>query len=292
MPPLNIAVVGGGVGGPCAAIGLAQNGHNVTVYERLTPEDSVGFAFRITPNSNRCLKFLGIDSMEGGAVSANSGRMMTSGGKLIAEFKENVDLEKANKGASVFAFRSSLQRQLVDRMAEAGVTLKTSRKVTSVDVDKITLTFDDGSIVSADLIIAADGVHSTIRPSIVDTSIYYPKCSTSHNCLRFMISKDAMFADPVASKSVDDDYKMFQYKGGEKRIIGYAVDHGRQYNINATHPAKLSSRETSHGDNNSAEAVGESNVFLSNRDNMLMNVLHSLQPLHLSRSRQGDICRI
>ncbi len=257
MAPLNIAVVGGGVGGPCAAIGLAQKGHNVKLYERSTPGDSVGFAFRITPNSDRCLKFLGIDTMDAGAVAANSGRMMNASGKIVAEFRENADMEKAKKGASVFAFRSSLQRQLLDRMAEAGVTLKTGVKVTSVDVDKTTLTFEDGSTMSADLIIAADGVHSAIRPSIVDASIHYPKPSTGYNCLRFMVPKEAMLTDPITSKVVDDDFKMFQWKGDKKRIIGYAVDHDNQYNINATHPVELSSRETSRGDNDGEQAVGE-----------------------------------
>lgn len=105
MRPLNIAVVGGGVGGPCAAIALAQNNHHVALYERATSTDGVGFAFRITPNSDRCLKFLGIDTMEGGAVPANTGRLMNWKGDIIAEFRENTDPEQAKKGASVFAYR-------------------------------------------------------------------------------------------------------------------------------------------------------------------------------------------
>jgi len=104
--PLNIAIVGGGVGGPAAAIGLARNGHNVTLYERLENcLDGVGFAFRIMPNSDLCLKFLGIDTVAGGAVTANPGRMMTYDGTVVGEIKENTDPEKAKKAASVFAYR-------------------------------------------------------------------------------------------------------------------------------------------------------------------------------------------
>ena len=105
MAPLNIAVIGGGMGGPAVAIGLARNGHNVAVHERSTLVGGVGFAFRVTPNSDRCLKFLGIDTLEGGAVAANSGRMMTVKGKVIAEFGESQDPEKAKKNPSVFAYR-------------------------------------------------------------------------------------------------------------------------------------------------------------------------------------------
>ena len=34
MAPLDIIIVGAGIAGPAAAIGLARNGHHVTIYER------------------------------------------------------------------------------------------------------------------------------------------------------------------------------------------------------------------------------------------------------------------
>lgn len=104
--PLNIAIVGGGIGGPASAIGLARQGHTVTLYERSSNAlDGVGFAFRITPNSDRCLKFLGIDTRDAGAVEATSGRMMNHDGAVVGEFRENVDRAKAREAASVFAYR-------------------------------------------------------------------------------------------------------------------------------------------------------------------------------------------
>lgn len=105
MAPLNIIIVGAGVAGPCVAIGLARSGHNVHIFERLTSTSDVGYAFRITPNSDRCLKYLGIDLMAGGAVSANVMRMYDAEGKLLRTVRENNDAEKATKGTSVFAHR-------------------------------------------------------------------------------------------------------------------------------------------------------------------------------------------
>lgn len=109
---LNIAVVGGGIGGPAAAIALARTGgHRVTVYERSTPNDVVGYAFRITANADRCLKFLGIDIQDGGAVTANAGRIMDAKGRVIHESRENEEsgsedgVKKKRKGTSVFAYR-------------------------------------------------------------------------------------------------------------------------------------------------------------------------------------------
>ena len=105
MAPLKIVIVGAGIGGLAAAIGLARNGHQITVYERLSSATEVGYAFRLTPNSDRCLKYLGIDTIAGGAVAANSNRMFSAQGRILFPFKENQDAEKTKRGASVFAYR-------------------------------------------------------------------------------------------------------------------------------------------------------------------------------------------
>ena len=100
MAPLDIIIVGAGIGG------LARNGHRVTVYERATASE-IGYAFRITANSDRCLKHLGIDTVAGGAVAANSNRMFNAEGREVLHFRENVprDQGEAGRGTSVFAFR-------------------------------------------------------------------------------------------------------------------------------------------------------------------------------------------
>ena len=103
MAPLKIIVIGGGIGGPAVAAGLAKNGHQVTLYERSTETSKVGFAFRITMNSDRCLRFLDIDAIAGGAVSANIARQFHNDGRLVWEHKE--DQKEGEPGAFVFAYR-------------------------------------------------------------------------------------------------------------------------------------------------------------------------------------------
>ena len=105
MAPLKVIIVGAGIGGLAAAIGLARSGHQITIYERLSSTTEIGYAFRITANSDRCLKYLGIDTIAGGAVAANSNRMFNAQGQVVFNFRENSDVEKSKRGTSVFAYR-------------------------------------------------------------------------------------------------------------------------------------------------------------------------------------------
>ena len=125
--PLKIVIVGAGIGGPAAAIGLARIGHDVTIYERSNSTSEVGYAFRLTPNSDRCLKYLNIDTVVGGAVSANTVRAYNADGELVREIHENQDSEKVKKGTSVFAYRPGLNKQLMEAAIESGVKVKTGR---------------------------------------------------------------------------------------------------------------------------------------------------------------------
>jgi 2-polyprenyl-6-methoxyphenol hydroxylase-like FAD-dependent oxidoreductase len=129
MTRLQIAIVGAGIGSPASAIGLARNGHQVTIYERSSSTSEVGCAFRITPNSDRCLKRLGIDTIAGGAVSSNNVRMMDANGTMTQLFEENRDVGKEKMGTSVFEFRPQLNAQLMDEAVKSGVRIRTELRL-------------------------------------------------------------------------------------------------------------------------------------------------------------------
>lgn len=253
--PLRIAIIGGGIGGLSAACSLSSpsKGHTVTVYERSLTTTDVGFAFRITPNSDLCLRHLGIDTVAGGAVAVSAIRAFDEKGNVMFERAENVDKQDGKKpgGTSVFAFRPQLTQQLLDVAQRQGVTIKTGIKVTAVDTENTTLTIIDEndnnkgseSVISADLIIASDGLNSIIRPFIVDTSNpkYQPTATTHHNCLRFMVPAESVHNDPVLSEIINSKYNLASWKtDSDKRVLVYPVDYGRQYNLVCTHPEVLS----------------------------------------------------
>jgi salicylate hydroxylase len=104
-------------------------------------------------------------------------------------------------------------------------------KVKSVDVENTTLVLGGGEMIAVDLIIAADGVHSVIRPSIVDSSRFFPYQATGHVCFRFMVPKSTLKEGEIMSSLVDDNTHMSTYKGNDKRILLYPVDFDLQCHL-------------------------------------------------------------
>ncbi|HEY2540327.1 MAG TPA: NAD(P)-binding protein, partial [Stellaceae bacterium] len=59
-PPLKLAVIGGGIGGLSAAVGLRQRGFEVDVYEQAPELTEVGGGINMGPNAVRVLYRLGL----------------------------------------------------------------------------------------------------------------------------------------------------------------------------------------------------------------------------------------
>ena len=127
MAPLKIIIVGAGIAGPAAAIDLARSSHDVTIYERSSLSTETGYAFRITANSDRCLKYLGIDTIAGGAVAPERGIVMNAEGQVLHERLERTEAEKEKNGTGVFAYRVRSSPQKL----RAGLTSPISRDFTN-----------------------------------------------------------------------------------------------------------------------------------------------------------------
>jgi salicylate hydroxylase len=59
--PLNVVIIGCGIGGLAAAIALKQQGHYVTVYERSHFASEVGASITISANATKFLEQWGVD---------------------------------------------------------------------------------------------------------------------------------------------------------------------------------------------------------------------------------------
>lgn len=65
---LDVAVIGGGIGGLCAAISLRRAGHKVTIYEKSNFAGEVGASISCAANGTRWLHEWGVDVAKGDPV--------------------------------------------------------------------------------------------------------------------------------------------------------------------------------------------------------------------------------
>ncbi|GHF56398.1 2-polyprenyl-6-methoxyphenol hydroxylase-like FAD-dependent oxidoreductase [Amycolatopsis bartoniae] len=141
-------VVGGGIGGLTAAIALRRIGWSVEVLEQAAELKEVGAGLSLATNAMRALDELGIGDRvrEHAAFSQVTGNQRLPSGRYLRRFREGRDVPLA-------AFhRAELHRVLLGELP--GDVIRTGRRVTAVPY--------------ADLVVAADGVHSTFRNLLWD----------------------------------------------------------------------------------------------------------------------------
>ncbi|GAA1851330.1 FAD-dependent monooxygenase [Brevibacterium marinum] len=157
---MRIAIVGAGIGGLSAAVGLQRAGADVTVFEKAAEVRAGGSGLSIFANGLRALESLGLGPRfaaitDKQAESFDAGQRRPDG-RWIAQVPSD------SVGELRIVDRADLHRVLHDALEEA--TVRTSAEVTSATVDGMVSTRDRRE--HFDLVIGADGLHSRIREAV------------------------------------------------------------------------------------------------------------------------------
>lgn len=156
-------VVGGGIGGLAAAIGLRRIGWEVTVVERARVLADVGAGISLHANGIRALDVLGVgEAVRAAARPQYTGGTRAPGGGWLARMDGAV-LERELGTPIVGIPRAALHRLL--REALPPECLVTGAEVMSVDCSdpgRVRVPVKEG-LLDADLVVAADGVDSRLR---------------------------------------------------------------------------------------------------------------------------------
>ncbi|KAK6587513.1 hypothetical protein PZA11_000803 [Diplocarpon coronariae] len=189
---LDIAVIGGGIGGLATATSLRQAGHRVTIYERADYAGEVGASISCAANGTRFLEKWGVDIPIGRPVILQKliSRDWATGEPTniydLADYKE--------RWGSVYNMfhRVDMHAMLMDSATAAkhpGVpaVLKVNHKALGIGHEAGTITFENGVQAKHDLVIGADGIGSQVRRTIG----VFPdrKQSTSH-CYHCIIATE------------------------------------------------------------------------------------------------------
>jgi salicylate hydroxylase len=166
---LNVAIVGGGIGGLFAANALKAQGAQVAVYEQAPAIGEIGAGVFLTPNSVRHLQRIGLgpEVEKWGARVGKESRYFRHDGAPIAPVQVT---DSSGWNATFGMHRADLVAMLAAALP-AG-TVHAGHRCTGFeqDSDIARLSFANGVSVEADIVIAADGIHSELRPFVFAAS--------------------------------------------------------------------------------------------------------------------------
>lgn len=160
-------VIGGGIGGLTAAVALHQRGRQVTVLERAGSLDPVGAAISLAPNSLRALDVIGLgDEIRDLAAWQGDGGLRTPGGRWLSRSSADAAAERFG-GPIVLLHRATLVAALAAQLPKDAVrTAAAATLVDPGDADRPARVSTPDGEWEAELVVAADGIHSAVRRSL------------------------------------------------------------------------------------------------------------------------------
>lgn len=164
-----IVIVGAGLGGLAAAVGLRQRGFDVQVYEQAPQLGEIGAGINITPNGAKVLQAFGL-----GAQARRAGNIapeltscdMSTDARLFAfawrEYENRY-------GQPQYQFhRADLLALFQNALPESIIHLGRRCVGVSTTESSAAITLENGDVIEADVVIGADGIKSCVRAALWD----------------------------------------------------------------------------------------------------------------------------
>ncbi|MDB5618000.1 FAD-dependent monooxygenase [Tardiphaga sp.] len=213
--PLRAAVVGGGIGGLAAANSLRFRGIDVTVFEQAERLGEVGAGVFVYPNSLRQLERMGFRD-----ALANVGARVGPGSQYYRMDGTVVGSILTTDSSGWNGMYGMHRADLLNALAAAlpPDAIRTGHRCTGFAQrdDAARLSFANGEVFEADVVIAADGIHSTLQKHVVDPQ---PPEYSGSRAYRGLISRDKLpqWRDEAHQVWMGDGkhFMVFPVRGGQ-----------------------------------------------------------------------------
>lgn len=205
-----VIVAGGGVAGSATALALLGAGIEAAVYEAHPSGGADAGAFlTVMRNGMAALAAIGAaEAVEAVSFPARAVTLMDAGGQRVGH--------RPIEGPARSLTRAALYRVLQELAVARGVAVHHGKRLTgaSTGPDGVEAVFADGSRVTADVLVGADGIHSPTR-RLIDPRAPEPRYSGQHIVYGYAPGNPAAL-DP-------DEYVMIR---GSRAFYGLTVPGG------------------------------------------------------------------
>lgn len=171
-------VIGGGIGGLAAALALGRAGRAVHVVEKAPDFGEIGAGLQLAPNAMHVLDRLGLlDEIGRHAVYPSRLIWMDAlSGARITSIDLGDPFRRRYGQPYIVMHRGDLLSVLLEACrSEKLVTLEPKREIAAVEDlgEHACARSVEGAVYDADLLVGADGLHSTVRRLISDDALVY-----------------------------------------------------------------------------------------------------------------------
>jgi 2-polyprenyl-6-methoxyphenol hydroxylase-like FAD-dependent oxidoreductase len=166
---MRVIIIGAGIGGLVAALTLRRAGIEAEVFEQSTALREIGAGIQISPNASRILERLGLaSSMRRYGVRPLAVHIRRwDDGRTLARQPLADECERIF-GAPYYHFHRAELLELLAAALPADLIHLDHRCVDLTQYsDRVEVKFHNGVTAGADLVVGADGIHSTVRELVI-----------------------------------------------------------------------------------------------------------------------------
>jgi len=209
-----VAIIGAGIAGLAAAATLGKIGIAAVIYEQAHAFARIGAGIQMNPNAMKVLRGLGLESRirsVGFAPEVGYNRVWDTG-EITYLHPMGEAIEQRFGAPDISLHRADLHEALaaIDPVG----TIRFDKKLTGIDRAgaSLRLAFADGTRASADAVIGADGVHSTVLDILFGSG--EPRFTGQ-------VAYRAVYRTELLPRAIDDRVKWW---GPDRHIVSYKIN--------------------------------------------------------------------